>query len=139
MLIQMERQIDREIAADQRLLDTCEGVVQDAYQLQEDSDSEMEDEQPVLMYGPLPQIVTNDLKSLDEMVSLHSAYFYPVLKKNCVSVGRGLRCSLFLNTILHEKQFSRLVSPSACLFRNETVLVLLHLLLVFISALLRDR
>lgn len=121
MLIQMERQIDREIAADQRRLDTCEGVVQDAYQPQEDSDSEMEDEQPVLMYGPLPQIVTNDLKSLDEMVSLLSTDLYV----SCVSVGRGLRSSTFFSTVLlHGNQFSRLVSPSACLFGNETVVVL---------------
>lgn len=69
MLIQMERQIDREIAADQRKLgnDVSVGVEIDN-DLNDESDSEMEDEQPVLMYGPLPQIVTNDLKSLDEMV-----------------------------------------------------------------------
>lgn len=73
MLIQMERQIDREIAADQRRLgkgvDTSEGSESQDGDLNDESDSEMEDEQPVLMYGPLPQIVTNDLKSLDEMVS----------------------------------------------------------------------
>lgn len=70
MLVQMERQIDREIAADQRKLGN--GVNdgnQEQNGMEEDSDSELEDEQPVLMYGPLPQIVTNDLKSLDEMVS----------------------------------------------------------------------
>ncbi|KAK5638757.1 hypothetical protein RI129_013052 [Pyrocoelia pectoralis] len=72
MLIQMERQIDREIAADQRKmgmsLDLSEGLGNQNGDLNDESDSEMEDEQPVLMYGPLPQIVTNDLKSLDEMV-----------------------------------------------------------------------
>lgn len=70
MLVQMERQIDREIAADQRKLGNSinEGN-EEQNGLEEDSDSELEDEQPVLMYGPLPQIVTNDLKSLDEMVS----------------------------------------------------------------------
>lgn len=70
MLVQMERQIDREIAADQRKLGN--GVNEGGEEengMEEDSDSELEDEQPVLMYGPLPQIVTNDLKSLDEMVS----------------------------------------------------------------------
>lgn len=69
MLVQMERQIDREIAADQRRLGGLNEGNEDQNGLDEDTDSEMEDEQPVLMYGPLPQIVTNDLKSLDEMVS----------------------------------------------------------------------
>lgn len=71
MLVQMERQIDREIAADQRKLigNGVNGGDEQQNGMEEDSDSELEDEQPVLMYGPLPQIVTNDLKSLDEMVS----------------------------------------------------------------------
>jgi hypothetical protein len=67
MLVQMERQIDREIAADQKKMGYNEGL-QDQGGL-DDDDSDMEDEEPVLMYGPVPQIVTNDLKSLDEMVS----------------------------------------------------------------------
>lgn len=49
MLVQLEREIDREIAAEQRG-DSLE-----------DSDEEEQ-------YGPIPQVVTNDLKSLDEMV-----------------------------------------------------------------------
>lgn len=75
MLVQMERQIDREIAADQRRLGVglLEGT-QEENGLDEDTDSELEDEQPVLMYGPLPQIVTNDLKSLDEMVSSYFVF-----------------------------------------------------------------
>lgn len=72
MLVQMERQIDKEIAADQRKFG-YNNELSDGIDTQGDdsdeSDSEIEDEQPVLMYGPLPQIVTNDLKSLDEMVS----------------------------------------------------------------------
>ncbi|GJQ80555.1 hypothetical protein Trydic_g19959 [Trypoxylus dichotomus] len=68
MLVQMERQIDREIAADQRALGQHNGD-ENENGLDDDSDSEMEDEQLMLTYGPLPQIVTNDLKSLDEMVS----------------------------------------------------------------------
>lgn len=66
MLVQMERQIDKEIAADQKKM----GVIcnENENDLDEDSDSDMEEE-PVLMYGPTPQIITNDLKSLDEMVS----------------------------------------------------------------------
>lgn len=69
MLVQMERQIDREIAADQRKLGNGLNEGNEVENGMEDSDSELEDEQPMLMYGPLPQIVTNDLKSLDEMVS----------------------------------------------------------------------
>lgn len=70
MLVQMERQIDREIAADQKKM----GVIcnENENDLDEDSDSDMEEE-PVLMYGPTPQIITNDLKSLDEMVSTPSS------------------------------------------------------------------
>lgn len=69
MLVQMERQIDREIAADQKKLGLGEGN-ENNNGLDEDSDSEFEEEEPPMMYGPVPQIVTNDLKSLDEMVSL---------------------------------------------------------------------
>lgn len=79
MLVQMERQIDREIAADQKKLGNGVGEGnQDQNGMEEDSDSELEDEQPVLMYGPLPQIVTNDLKSLDEMVSRRESEPYTV-------------------------------------------------------------
>jgi hypothetical protein len=49
MLVQLEREIDREIAAEQS------GSL-------DDSDEEEQ-------FGPMPQVVTNDLKSLDEMVS----------------------------------------------------------------------
>ncbi|XP_021707456.1 GAS2-like protein pickled eggs [Aedes aegypti] len=79
MLVQMERQIDREIAADNKANgivcgtqtegnshSISTGTEEDLF----DSDSEDEDDPngPMLMYGPQPQIVTNDLKSLDEMV-----------------------------------------------------------------------
>ncbi|XP_076255635.1 GAS2-like protein pickled eggs isoform X2 [Rhynchophorus ferrugineus] len=67
MLVQMERQIDREIAADQKKMGINDGSEHNNG-LDEDSDSEFEEEEPVMMYGPVPQIVTNDLKSLDEMV-----------------------------------------------------------------------
>lgn len=63
MLVQMERQIDREIAAENK---ASYGTGND------ESDDEYEEMQPAetcLIYGPQPQIVTNDLKSLDEMVS----------------------------------------------------------------------
>ncbi|XP_061401096.1 GAS2-like protein pickled eggs [Musca vetustissima] len=88
MLVQMERQIDREIAADNKAngigcgtQTECDGTqtefgvgtetVGTETDIFDDSDSENEDDDdqgPMLMYGPQPQIITNDLKSLDEMV-----------------------------------------------------------------------
>ncbi|XP_055923176.1 GAS2-like protein pickled eggs [Eupeodes corollae] len=81
MLVQMERQIDREIAADNKANGIGCGTQTDNTECDKinmatetemfDTDSEDEednDEGPTLMYGPQPQIVTNDLKSLDEMV-----------------------------------------------------------------------
>lgn len=73
MLVQMERQIDREIAADQKRHGVnFSDATDNESKEDDDSDSDIDDEHPVLMYGPLPQIVTNDLKSLDEMVSRFS-------------------------------------------------------------------
>lgn len=80
MLVQMERQIDREIAADNKANGVAFGTQTDDDAKQTvstgteaglfDTDSDDEDvEEPVLVYGPQPQIITNDLKSLDEMVS----------------------------------------------------------------------
>lgn len=81
MLVQMERQIDREIAADNKanggvalgtqtendLTNSISVGTENLFDT--DSDDEDENNEPVLMYGPQPQIITNDLKSLDEMVS----------------------------------------------------------------------
>ncbi|RLU24809.1 hypothetical protein DMN91_002899 [Ooceraea biroi] len=58
MLVQMERQIDREIAAENKAANGAGN---------EESDDEYEEE-PCLIYGPQPQIVTNDLKTLHELV-----------------------------------------------------------------------
>lgn len=78
MLVQMERQIDREIAADNKAngvgtqTDACNGtntIGTGTDMFDSDSEEEDDNEGPMLMYGPQPQIVTNDLKSLDEMVS----------------------------------------------------------------------
>lgn len=79
MLVQMERQIDREIAADNKANGVALGTQTDSTQqtstcteieeFDSDSEEEEDDNGPMLMYGPQPQIVTNDLKSLDEMVS----------------------------------------------------------------------
>lgn len=59
LLVQMERQIDREIAAENKAANGADN---------EESDDEYEEE-PCLIYGPQPQIVTNDLKTLHELVS----------------------------------------------------------------------
>ena len=94
MLVQMERQIDREIAADNKANgigcgtqtdnDTSNthaqqtdvgvgtetiGTETDIFDDSDTENDEDDDEGPMLMYGPQPQIITNDLKSLDEMVS----------------------------------------------------------------------
>lgn len=81
MLVQMERQIDREIAADIKTnsidmsAQTDDGnqsnMIMSVAETMFDSDSDDEDDdvvQPMLVYGPQPQVVTNDLRSLDEMV-----------------------------------------------------------------------
>ena len=54
ILVQFEQQIDREIARDE-----------------EGGDDSARDQEPpaIMVYGPNQQVVTNDLKSLDEMVS----------------------------------------------------------------------
>lgn len=85
MLVQMERQIDREIAADNKANGVTFGTQTDTTQtttigteneeFDSESESEEDDNGPMLMYGPQPQIVTNDLKSLDEMVS--SRFSFP--------------------------------------------------------------
>lgn len=86
MLVQMERQIDREIAADNKanggvalgtqtdndLSQSISVGTEDLFDT--DSDDEDDNNEPVLMYGPQPQIITNDLKSLDEMVSSFNRY-----------------------------------------------------------------
>lgn len=85
MLVQMERQIDREIAADNKANGVAFGTQTDEDSKQTtststdtenglfDTDSDDEDaDEPVLVYGPQPQIITNDLKSLDEMVSFRN-------------------------------------------------------------------
>lgn len=86
MLVQMERQIDREIAADNKANGVAFGTQTDVTQTiststeHEEFESDSEDEEgddngPIIIYGPQPQIITNDLKSLDEMVSCYQKYF----------------------------------------------------------------
>ncbi|XP_012166513.1 GAS2-like protein pickled eggs isoform X1 [Bombus affinis] len=66
MLVQMERQIDREIAAENKAANGAHG--NNGNEESDDDYADMQQEEPCLIYGPQPQIVTNDLKSLDEMV-----------------------------------------------------------------------
>lgn len=90
MLVQMERQIDREIAADNKANGVPFGTQTDEdgnnsisvgteNVFDTDSDDEDANNEPVLMYGPQPQIITNDLKSLDEMVSHKNGILYTYL------------------------------------------------------------
>lgn len=89
MLVQMERQIDREIAADNKAnAGNNTGTIgngnnhDDEDADDEDEYADMNQQEPCLIYGPQPQIVTNDLKSLDEMVSRNSiAAFHQELQK----------------------------------------------------------
>ncbi|KAG7206399.1 hypothetical protein KM043_003761 [Ampulex compressa] len=67
MLVQMERQIDREIAAENKAANGAQGSG-GSNEESDDEYADMHQEEPCLIYGPQPQIVTNDLKSLDEMV-----------------------------------------------------------------------
>lgn len=126
MLVQMERQIDREIAADNRAAGvSCDtqtdanggdgatekggavdaSVGTEAQELFDSDTEDEEEEEPVLMYGPQPQIVTNDLKSLDEMVSvfcvsrtLHTKY---CIKLNTYS-ARSRSCNAHTQTLQHK-------------------------------------
>lgn len=97
MLVQMERQIDREIAADNKANGVAFGTQTDDDNKQTtststdtenglfDTDSDDEDaEEPMLMYGPQPQIITNDLKSLDEMVSFTFNFIKNATKMHCL-------------------------------------------------------
>ena len=77
MLIQLEQEIDREIARDQRAAAAASGL-QDGYEDDVDDDDlgDLETEQALKEFGPMPQIVTNDLKSLDDMVSCFLIYLF---------------------------------------------------------------
>lgn len=70
MLVQMEREIDREIALDKKTGEYSQGTDSN------DSDyTDLSDAEDVTEIGPKAQIVNNDLKSLDEMVSVNIKIF----------------------------------------------------------------
>lgn len=64
LLVQFEKEIDRDIAKDTGL----------------DLSSSGEEEESLLEYGPTPQIITNDLRSLDEMVMKPKMLIYDLLQ-----------------------------------------------------------
>ncbi|XP_034237555.1 GAS2-like protein pickled eggs [Thrips palmi] len=66
MLVQLEREIDREIALEERAQQRTDLRVEDMGGLADEEDSD--DDMDTRFLGPMPQIITNDLKSLDEMV-----------------------------------------------------------------------
>lgn len=73
VLVQFELQIDRELARDtaqqeRRQQEEGAGVVGHSEDVSMTTDDGLDGGAPVLMYGPNVQVVTNDLKSLDEMV-----------------------------------------------------------------------
>ncbi|KAL7648732.1 UNVERIFIED_CONTAM: hypothetical protein RMT77_000639 [Armadillidium vulgare] len=72
LLVQMEDDIDREIEKDRRALEENERRVligQEESEIAWDERTHMDNERPPnLIYGPQPQVITNDLLSLDEMV-----------------------------------------------------------------------
>lgn len=141
MLVQMERQIDREIAADNKA-NSCafgtqtddtgkDGMVStgtDADIFDTDSDDEEDADEPVLMYGPQPQIITNDLKSLDEMVSeLFLKYlFYGLLRMGkSIEHLKYIYCTDNASSFMHSHNFaylSKLMSlQKISLFISKTI------------------
>ena len=74
MLVQFEKEIDREIAeeANNGAGDGDAGNDDD----DDDDDEDDEDDAALVEYGPHAQIVTNDLRSLDEMVSFFEFFLF---------------------------------------------------------------
>ena len=72
MLVQMEREIDREISRDNKANGTQDTSSTGNEFLESDSEDDDDDGKtaspPTMIYGPKAQVITNDLKSLDEMV-----------------------------------------------------------------------
>ena len=68
LLVQMEADIDREMEQD-RLAEQRRADGEDDFWDEDVHGESSSPEPPLLFYGPQQQIITNDLKSLDEMVS----------------------------------------------------------------------
>jgi len=75
VLVQFEKEIDREIAK--------EGNLENGNDYDEEEDLEL------IEYGPQAQIVTNDLRSLDEMVSFDLSLFLSNRHPSSI-VGHGV-------------------------------------------------
>ena len=70
LLVQFEREIEKDEKRNlERILSVNEGTEADNEDNDDDYDDDDETEEEEIDYGPKPQVVTNDLKSLDEMVS----------------------------------------------------------------------
>jgi hypothetical protein len=69
VLVQFEKEIDREIAKEGNL--------------ENGNDYDEEDDMELIEYGPQAQIVTNDLRSLDEMVSYELSIFLFLSCSSC--------------------------------------------------------
>ncbi|KAK3916576.1 GAS2-like protein pickled eggs [Frankliniella fusca] len=65
MLVQLEREIDREIALEARAQQRTDQVQEEG--LGDSDEDDDDDDMDTRFLGPMPQIITNDLKSLDEM------------------------------------------------------------------------
>lgn len=120
MLVQFEREIDREIARDQkreRAGSTGDGSGSDLNSasngndsgagMEEEDDEEEEEDYNPLEFGPVPQIVTNDLKSLDEMVSTDHPQIY-------IHIFSQLSLILFCRTPWWNKLLPAHVCRSRC-------------------------
>ncbi|XP_052126125.1 GAS2-like protein pickled eggs isoform X2 [Frankliniella occidentalis] len=68
MLVQLEREIDREIALEARAQQRTDLVQEEGMEDSDEDDDDDDDDMDNRFLGPMPQIITNDLKSLDEMV-----------------------------------------------------------------------
>lgn len=70
MLVQLEREIDREIAADKKI-----GILSQETDFNDGDYTDLSDgEDSVIEAAPMGQIVNNDLKSLDDMVSVKNKF-----------------------------------------------------------------
>ena len=100
------KQIDREIAAEMKAsgygkfteetgLTMISGTEMELFE-SDSEDEDLDDQNQLLIYGPQPQIITNDLKSLDEMVISIFFHFVTIFCGNFLVFKRNI-----LNFIPH--------------------------------------